>query len=186
MHTCYSLCTNEVLNIGFSNHNLLTRLLHLKGVSQLNKWVRELKWMSGRSIYTPFTQIQPLCANSEFFVLTGRVRSMATVDFRFKLRWVTGLIAESGQGWPDTSCHLKSSLEPLCSIFMANRTHCSRVRSVVHRVRLQTLARLTADCTTCTSGQVLISVRSLELMLLPSNTLTERVRSSKGPRPVKQ
>jgi hypothetical protein len=28
MHTCYSLYTNEVLNLGFSNHNLLTRLLH--------------------------------------------------------------------------------------------------------------------------------------------------------------
>jgi hypothetical protein len=28
MHTCYSLCTNEVLNLWFSHHNLLTRLLH--------------------------------------------------------------------------------------------------------------------------------------------------------------
>jgi hypothetical protein len=29
MHTCYSLCTNEVLNLEFSNHKLLTRALAL-------------------------------------------------------------------------------------------------------------------------------------------------------------
>jgi hypothetical protein len=27
MHTCYSLCTNDVLNLGFSNLNHPTRLL---------------------------------------------------------------------------------------------------------------------------------------------------------------
>jgi hypothetical protein len=61
-----------------------------------------------------------------------------------------------------------------------------RVRSVVHRVRLQTLAGLTVDSATCASSQVLTNVRSLELMLQPSNTLTGWVWSSKGPRPVKQ
>ena len=30
--------------------------LHSKGVSQLNKWVRELLWTSGVSIYTPHSK----------------------------------------------------------------------------------------------------------------------------------
>jgi hypothetical protein len=141
----------------------------------------------------PLTQSQLLCVNSSFFVLTrraGRCDRTRPVDGNGRLeiqtRWVTGRIAKSDQGWPDASGRSKPSLEPLCSIFTADRTHCSRVRSVVHRVRLETLAGLTADNATCASGQVLTSVRSLELMLQPSNTLIGHVRSSKGPRPVKQ
>jgi hypothetical protein len=67
MYTCYSLCTNEVLNLGLSNFNHPTRLLHSKGVSQLNKWARELPWTSGLSIYTPSFKTQRLEANSANF-----------------------------------------------------------------------------------------------------------------------
>jgi hypothetical protein len=146
--------------------------LHLKGVSQLNKWARDLKWTSRGCIYTLLTQSLPLCANSAFFVLTGhagRCDRMRPIDgngrLQIQMRWVTGRIAESDQGWPDVSGRSKPSLEPLYSIFTVDWTHYSRVRSVVHRVRLQTLAGLTAYSTTCASGQVLTSVRSLELMM---------------------
>ena len=32
-------------------------LLHSKGVSQLNKWARDIKWTSGICIYTPIQNI---------------------------------------------------------------------------------------------------------------------------------
>jgi hypothetical protein len=188
MHTCYSLCTNEVLNLGFSNHNHLTRLLHsiahkrCFSAEQMSK--RELKWMSRGCIYNPLTQSQPLCANSAFFVVTGRVGrwQQSTV--------VSNMLSDRTRrrvrsGWPDTSGHSKPSLETLSSIFTVDWTHRSRVRSVAHRVRSLTLAVLTADSATYASGQELTSVRSVKQLLLPSNTLIGCVRSRKGPRPVK-
>jgi hypothetical protein len=45
--------------------------LHSKGVSQLNKWARDLKWTSRRCIYTPPTEIQPLLSMSANFDTTG-------------------------------------------------------------------------------------------------------------------
>jgi hypothetical protein len=122
MHTCYSLCTNEVLNLVFSNHNLLTRLLHFNGVSQLNKWVRDPKWTSRGSIYTPLTQFQSLCANSAFFVLTGRA---SRYD---RTRPVSGQQSNSIQTaqtdrtpvesdlcWPDVSNLWNTSLRRFCT-----------------------------------------------------------------------
>ena len=46
--------------------------LHSKGVSQLNKWARELSWTSRRSIYTPHFKTYPLGSNSAHFGVTER------------------------------------------------------------------------------------------------------------------
>jgi len=75
MHTCYSLCTNEVCNLGLSNLNNLTRLLHslvLKWLLQLNKWARELSWMSRSCIYRSSLQIQLLPSRTANFESSGR------------------------------------------------------------------------------------------------------------------
>ena len=63
MHTCYSLCINEVINLGLSNLKYLTRLLHslaLKWLLQLKKWAIEVLWTSRSCIYKANHQIQPL------------------------------------------------------------------------------------------------------------------------------
>ena len=75
MHTCYSLCTNEVLNLDYQIS--ITPLgscssLHSKGVSQLNIWARELSWTSRRGIYTPYFKTYSLESNSAHFGVTGR------------------------------------------------------------------------------------------------------------------
>jgi hypothetical protein len=65
--------------------------LHMKGVSQLNKWARVLKWTSRGCIYTlsfnpncyVWTQHFSYWPNAPVDV-TGHVRSMATVDFKIK------------------------------------------------------------------------------------------------------
>jgi hypothetical protein len=46
--------------------------LHMKDVSQLNKWARELKWTSRGCIYNPLTQSQPLCFKKAWVGVTGR------------------------------------------------------------------------------------------------------------------
>jgi mRNA-degrading endonuclease HigB of HigAB toxin-antitoxin module len=64
--------------------------LHMKDVSQLNKWASELKWTSRGCIYTSHSQSQPLSANSAFFVLTGRAgRLVAMVDFEIEKVYLT-------------------------------------------------------------------------------------------------
>jgi hypothetical protein len=75
MHTCYSICTNEVLNLRLSNHKHLTRLLHslaLKWLLRLNKWAREVLWTSRSCIYRASLQIQPLPSNSAPVWVIGR------------------------------------------------------------------------------------------------------------------
>jgi hypothetical protein len=65
--------------------------LHMKGVSQLNKWARDLKWMSRGCIYNPSFNFNHYVPTQHFSYwpnapvdVTGRVQSMATVDFSFK------------------------------------------------------------------------------------------------------
>jgi hypothetical protein len=164
--------------------------LHMKGVSQLNKWARGLKWTSRGCIYTSLSQSQPLCANSTFSYwpdvpvdVTGRVRSVATVDFEIK-----------GAEWTDAQTspikgafgRSKPSLETLCFFFTVDQTHRIRVRLVVHRVWSQTLAMLTANSATCASDHELTSVRSNKQFAAVVQ-YTDRMRpvKRKGPCPVK-
>jgi hypothetical protein len=159
--------------------------LHMKGVSHLNKWARDLEWMSRGCIYIPLNQSQPLCANSAFFVLlrhAGRRDWTRPVSgngrFWNQGRWVTRRANESDQGWPDVSGRSKPSLETLCFFFTIDRTHWSRIRSVAHRVRSLTLAVLTADSATCASGHELTSVRS-DKQFVAAVQYTDRTRPVK-------
>jgi hypothetical protein len=127
--------------------------LHMKGVSQLNKWARNLKWTSRGCIYTPLNQSQPLCANSTFFVLTGRVGQCDRTrpvggNGRFwnQGRWVTGhvrlLETFSGSSlfllhcWPDglKLCPISSPSRPVANPGSVDRRQRHlRVRSWTHQ-----------------------------------------------------
>jgi ABC-type sugar transport system ATPase subunit len=153
----------------------------MKGVSQLNKWARDLKKRGRGCIYTPHSQSQPLSANSTFFVLTGRAGRCDRTRpvggksrFEKQRRWVTGRADESDQGWPDASGHSKPFLEPFCTLTGLGH---SGIRSNRLSVRSQTLALLTVERATCASGQASHSVRSWGCISLQFTTLTGRVRS---------
>jgi hypothetical protein len=73
--------------------------LYSKGISQLNKWARVLRWTSRRSIYTTHFKTYPLGSNSAAFRVTGRTsRSDRTCQVSTPLpspdRWPLG--------WPDS------------------------------------------------------------------------------------
>jgi hypothetical protein len=162
----------------------------MKGVSQLNKWARELKCRGRKCIYIPHSQSQQLSTNSAFFVLTGRADRCDRTrpvggngQFENQGRWVTGCADESNQGWPDASERSKPSLEPFCTL---TRFGHSGVRSDRLSVWLLTLALLTVGRAICASGQASHNVRSVMLLLLQSTALTGRVRSRQRPRPVSE
>ena len=75
MHTCYFLCTNEVLNLGLSNLNHPTGLLlslalqRCFSAEQMGKRAKLDEW---GSIYTPHFKTYPLGSNSAHFEVTGR------------------------------------------------------------------------------------------------------------------
>jgi hypothetical protein len=153
----------------------------MKGVSQLNKWARDLKKRGSGCIYTPHSQSQPLNANSTFFVLTGHAgRCDRTCPvggngrFENQGRWVTGRADESDQGWPDASGRSKPFLEPFCTLTGLGH---SGVWSDRLSVRSQTLTLLTVERATCASGQASHNVRSLGCISLQITILTGRVRS---------
>jgi hypothetical protein len=162
----------------------------MKGVSQLNKWARDLKWRGRECIYTPHSQSQSLSANSTFFILTGRAGRYERTRpvggngrFENQGRWVTGRAYESDQRWPDASDRSKPSLEPLCTLTGLGH---SGVRSDKLSVWLLTLALLTVGRAICASGQASQSIRSMMLLLLLSTALTGCVRSRQRPHPVKE
>ena len=76
MHTCYSLCTNEVLNLGFSNLNHPTRLLHFLALQkcflaeQMGKRAKLDKWE--KYLYSPLQNI-PVGVQLSIFGVTGRL-----------------------------------------------------------------------------------------------------------------
>jgi hypothetical protein len=102
MHTCYSLCTNNVLNLRLSNLDHPIRLLHSKDVFQLNKWVRNLAWTSGISIYTPRSKHNGWRPTQQVsgwpdapVLLTGRAG-------QFNSCTVSKLVRTSRFFWPDS------------------------------------------------------------------------------------
>jgi hypothetical protein len=91
--------------------------LHSKGVSQLNKWARELKWTSRRSIYTPSFKTWPLLSTSAKYDMTRHTgQFIATVLFTFARasHWsMTGLWPASDRHPPDAFGPDYPFLEPL-------------------------------------------------------------------------
>jgi hypothetical protein len=112
--------------------------LHSKGVSQLNKWVRELNWTSRRCIYTPHFKTYPLRSNSAFFVMTNAPVSSQWLQY-VRLSDLTVRVirhrAESGPSWLDESGPQISSLDAYwCwpdSASQASGPYLSSVRSYI-------------------------------------------------------
>jgi hypothetical protein len=134
--------------------------------------------------------------------VTGRVRSVATVEIENELRWVTGCTAspirgdrtrpvvqepyctltgrlvESDRWWQDASSQRSTLLE-------LDRMHCRRVRLFPSRVRLEPLPSLTRVNTINEFGPREDRVRLTELKQWWLPALTGCVRSGQKSRPVK-
>jgi hypothetical protein len=107
----YSLCTNEVLNLGLSNLNHRTWLLlylALQSVSSANKWARELSWTGRKSIYTPHFKTYPLGSNSAHFKVTG-CPCQSDRTHPVSSQWLQccqprqTTVRVTGPSWPDVS-----------------------------------------------------------------------------------
>jgi hypothetical protein len=173
----------------------------MKGVSQLNKWARDLKRGVEDVFILPTFNFNRYVPTQHFTYwpdvpvdVTGRVRSVATVELKTERCWVTGRTVspirsdrthpvmqepfctltgrtnESDRWWPDASGQRSTFLE-------MDRTHCRRVRS-------QHLPSLTLVNTISTFGPGVNRVRSIELKLRWLPVLTGRVRSRQRPRPI--
>jgi hypothetical protein len=122
--TLYALMRSLILDSQISITTLGScSPLHSKMFSQLNKWARELNWMSRRCIYTPPFKTWLLLSNSAH-LRSDRTCSSRWPDAPVSGQWpqtrqlsnltvrVTGHRAEFGPSWPDASDPQISSLNP--------------------------------------------------------------------------
>jgi hypothetical protein len=186
MHTCYSLCTNEVFNLGFSNHNLLTRLLHslaLKrcfSAEQISKRAQMDEWE--KYLYTPHTNPTFMCQLSIFRI--DRTRRLLWPDASGQ--WLTAISSSNFWVWSD---------EPQ-SLICTDWTRLVAdfplwTLSILDRTRPQWRPVKDPSSPDCRPRH--LRVRSSKpqrsivmVLLLLSTALTGRVRSRQRPRPVKQ